>query len=47
MIIKITFMSKIIQTYFNTFKRATFRKKKEKEKNSQIKIIENFFFSTH
>jgi len=33
MIIKMTFMSKIIQTYLNTFKLATqYKKKKEKRK---------------
>jgi len=31
MIIKITFMSKIIQTYFNTFKQATYKKEKKEK----------------
>lgn len=45
MIIKIKFMSEIIQTYFNTFKRATYRKKKKKI--HKLKLLKTFFFSTH
>lgn len=43
MIIKVTFMSKIIQTYLNTFKRATFRKKKKKKKIHKLKLLKTFF----